>query len=268
MKPLDCLLEAVAANEPHRIERASVRILAQPVDGHDPGVLESASNLRFQHEPVAVGLAGGITLLDFLEGDFPAEFLIQSDRNLSQATLSVRAEHSKSCPGRTGLPEREFGGRLDIGRDTAIGGNQPDGRLYFVIGDSGGERIQLRVQRHKSPQALLGVVVMLLQMLLEQRREQFAACRREVAFIDQQGFERPRLVQHPGIHRRDQLIAVDEIKLQGEDSQQQISIGNHRPGISSRSPNRLRRPEFSSFGTSSSEVLGPLFNPVQVYRPP
>ena len=44
------LLEALAADEPHRVKRTAIGISAQGVDGHDSRVLEPPGDLRFQQE--------------------------------------------------------------------------------------------------------------------------------------------------------------------------------------------------------------------------
>jgi hypothetical protein len=45
------------------------------------------------------------------------------------------------------------------------------------------------------------------------------------ALFDQQLLERLLLIERPSVQRRDELVAVDEIHLQRQDSGQQIAIG-------------------------------------------
>ncbi len=33
------------------------------------------------------------------------------------------------------------------------------------------------------------------------------------------------LVENPGVHRRDQLVARDEVHLQGDDAEEQVAVG-------------------------------------------
>jgi hypothetical protein len=38
-------------------------------------------------------------------------------------------------------------------------------------------------------------------------------------------------VQHPGVHGRHQLVAVDEVHLQGQDAKQEVAVGQGGHGV-------------------------------------
>ena len=96
-------LEAVAADEPHRVVGAAVGIGSQAVDRDDPGVLKVAGDFRLQEEPLAAGRVVGVAVEDLFQCDFAVEFSIQRDEDGAQATLGVGPEDGKPIavgPGR------------------------------------------------------------------------------------------------------------------------------------------------------------------------
>ena len=99
---LDGLLEAVALDEPHGVERPAIVVGAQAVDRDDPGVLQPAVDLGLQDEPAAeVGL-GDLVGPDLLEGDLAAELLVAGDVDAAQAALAVEAEDAEPLAGAAG----------------------------------------------------------------------------------------------------------------------------------------------------------------------
>jgi hypothetical protein len=43
--------------------------------------------------------------------------------------------------------------------------------------------------------------------------------------------QRFAFVQHPGVHRRDQRVAVDEVHLEGQDAKQEDAVGARRRAL-------------------------------------
>ena len=124
---LDGLLEAVALDEPHGIERPAIIVGAQAVDRHDPGVLQAAVDLRLQHESAAeIGL-GGLVGPDLLERDLAAELLVVGDVDPAQAALVVEPQDAEPLAGmanrgRGGRPQRAEGGinHRSVVRESAV----------------------------------------------------------------------------------------------------------------------------------------------------
>src|SRR5262249_32111122 len=89
METLNRLMHAIAADEPHGIERPAVEIVTQAVDRHDARMFQSACNLGFQHEPYpAVGVVR-VAKLDLLESHLSVQLLVLSDEDLPQATAGM-----------------------------------------------------------------------------------------------------------------------------------------------------------------------------------
>ncbi len=81
----DGLLERVAAEEPHGIVRTTGGVLApEPADGDDSRVLELARDLGLADEPGADLDRVGVVLLDLLEGDLPAQLLVDREGDQPQ----------------------------------------------------------------------------------------------------------------------------------------------------------------------------------------
>jgi hypothetical protein len=76
-------------------------------------------------------------------------------------------------------------------------------------------------------QALLRVIGMLLDMRRDQRLEQPPVLRPQEAAPLQVLGQRLVLGQHPRLHARDELLAGNEIHLQGQNAKQQIAIAGH-----------------------------------------
>ena len=130
---LDGLLEAVALDEPHGVERPAVVVGAQAVDRHDPGVLQPAVDLRLQDEPAAeVGL-GDLVGPDLLEGDLAAEFLVAGDVDLGRG----RPRGGSGGCG-TGPARGEAGGvgRRRLGVAAGPGGRSGGGEAGLEVGVS------------------------------------------------------------------------------------------------------------------------------------
>jgi len=65
-------------------------------------------------------------------------------------------------------------------------------------------------------------------VFLYQRLEQGVPLRAEHFLLHQQVAQGFAFFQHPSVHGCDQLIAGDEIQLQGEDAEKQVVVGCRR----------------------------------------
>ena len=95
VEPLDRLLEAVAADEPHGVERPAVGVVAQAVDRHDPRVLQPAGDLGLQQEPRAALGVVGVPVLDLLQRHLAVQLLVARDVDLAQPAPGVRPEDAE-----------------------------------------------------------------------------------------------------------------------------------------------------------------------------
>ncbi len=96
VKLVDGFLQAVAANESHRIIRAAVRINPQPIDGHDRRVFQPAGDFGFENESgTALGTVG-VRGLDALQGHFTVQFFVRSDVHLAESAARMRTEDAES----------------------------------------------------------------------------------------------------------------------------------------------------------------------------
>ena len=71
MKGGDCLLEAVAPDESHRVIGATVGVAAHSVHRHDARMLEPAGDLGFHQKALATRLVISVAVQDLLECDLP-----------------------------------------------------------------------------------------------------------------------------------------------------------------------------------------------------
>ena len=79
VKPLDHLLERVAADEPHGVIRAATGVGAQAIDRHDPRVFQAAGDLGLHHKSRSTDRVIRMMIEDLLDGHFAVELGI--DRN-------------------------------------------------------------------------------------------------------------------------------------------------------------------------------------------
>ena len=105
MKRFDRVLEAVALDEPHGVERPAAGVVAQAIHRDDAGMLQLAGDLGLLHEPGAALRFVGVAILDLLERDGAVELLVERHRDLAQAPLGMRPEDAKSSAGGAGLAQ-------------------------------------------------------------------------------------------------------------------------------------------------------------------
>ena len=158
MEARDGVLEAVALDEPHGVERPAVVVGAQAVDRDDPGVLQPAGDLGLEQEPATRLVAGRRPVgPDLLEGHLAVQLLVAGDVDAAQAALARgaggcgTARRRRRGAGRVGMRRRGVGVRPPRGPDRR-------GRGWPAVGV--GEPLQVvadRAERAEGGQALLGV---------------------------------------------------------------------------------------------------------------
>jgi hypothetical protein len=84
--------------------------------------------------------------------------------------------------------------------------------------------------RREGGEAVPGVIVVGLEVFAHQRFEQLQPFGRQLRLLYQDLSQRLALVEHPGVHGRDQGIAADEIQLQRQNGKQQIAVGGQACG--------------------------------------
>jgi hypothetical protein len=90
-----------------------------------------------------------------------------------------------------------------------------------------------RTEEGERRQAPFGVVAVQLQVVLDEGFKHGVGVALQCPLIDEDLSQGLGLLQHPGIHGRDQGIAADEVHLQGQDAEQQIAVGcgSRRSGL-------------------------------------
>src|SRR5579864_3539675 len=196
MVRLDRLLEAIAFDEPHGVERPAIIICAEAVDRHDPGVLQTAVDLGLQNEAATeVGL-GDLVGPDLLESDLAAELVVAGDVDPAEPALAVEA---KDAEPRAGAAGRRGVGRRRPG--VAAGPGGPGGRSEAGLQVAIVELLQVvadRAQRTGRREARLGVASVLFEVLCDQRLQQRPAGLVERPAIREELGQGPGLVGYPG----------------------------------------------------------------------
>ena len=119
-------LEAVALDEPHRVERAAVGVVAQAVDRDDPGVLQPAGDLGLQQEPRAAVGSSACCVVDLLEGDLAVQLVVEGDEDLARAAPGVGPEDAeRGSRPRSVEATTEPAGRCG---SPSVGGREPTAR--------------------------------------------------------------------------------------------------------------------------------------------
>ena len=115
-------------------------------------------------------------------------------------------------------------GHRHIGvRGAVAGGQTEQRRLEFGVRDP--QQVLLDgVGRTDRRQTLFGTVVVLADVGLDQRGKEFEIFPRNGLVLDQYFAQRLLLGEHPGVHGRDQGLAVDEVHLTGQNAEKQIAV--------------------------------------------
>ena len=92
VEPPDGLAQRLALNEAHGVGGDAIRVVDQPVDRHDAGVLQAPGELGLQDEALpAVGVVGPRGP-DALEGHRPVQLQVLGDVDLAQAAPGVEPQ--------------------------------------------------------------------------------------------------------------------------------------------------------------------------------
>ncbi len=113
VEAVDGLLEAVAADESHRVERPAVGMTPQAVDRHDARMLEAAGDLRLEQKPDAAGRIVREPPPDLLERHLTIELPVLGHRHLAEPAGGMGTEDAEAPldagrggPRRRGRPRR------------------------------------------------------------------------------------------------------------------------------------------------------------------
>ncbi len=266
MEPLDRLLEAVPLDEPHRVERPAVGRVTQPVHRHDPRVLQPAGHLGLELEPGSVPRVVGEAVLDLLERHVAVQLGIQGHEDLAQPSPGMRTEDAEPSAGGRRLAHRGRGDgpiRIIVLMRTR-GGDVGEALLDFRVGDPG-QVVAHRADRAECGQALLGVVAVHPDVLFDERLQELPARRREGAAIQEDPAQPARTVGHPRVEGTQQGVAIDEVILERQQPQQEVTRGVDPPGGRIRAPVVIGRRDVSSHDGFSNSSWLPI--PKQGTRP-
>jgi hypothetical protein len=239
----DGLFEVVPLHEAHGVEGATVGVLAQPVDRHDARVFQAAGNLGLQQEAAAAVRVVGPLPLDFLEGDLAVQFLVLGHEDLAQSPLGVGAEDLETGVRRQGIarPIRAAGFAQRSERESGLAarhkgaggagvGVRPGGRnvgqagLHVGVGDLA-QILPDRPEGADRRQTFLDVVAVQFQVPPDHDVQEVPVLGPEPLVLDQDLPEWGGLLQDPGIQGGDELVAADEVHLQGQDAEEQVTVG-------------------------------------------
>src|SRR5262249_13813275 len=96
MEFADRLAERLPGNEAHGIARLTMLVLHQPVNRHNPGMLQSGCDLGFIKEPSARCRVSGAIGLHSLESDLPAQLFVHRDVNFPESAFGMETLHGKT----------------------------------------------------------------------------------------------------------------------------------------------------------------------------
>ena len=96
--------------------------------------------------------------------------------------------------------------------------------LHVAVGDHC-ELVAERFDRTERSQAGVRPAAVEGDVLVDERIQELARIAGEGAGRDEMVGEGTLLVEHPGVHRRDELLGADEVHLHGENAEEEISIG-------------------------------------------
>ncbi len=222
MKVVDGFLEAVAADEPHGVIRASVAISPESIDGDDPGMFQSTGDLSFDEESVAAGGIIGVMFEDLLEGDLTVELGVKCDEYGAQAPPGMGPDDAEPLAVAGG---RAHGiGRRAVGIGVEVGDEPGEGVLDVGVAQRG-ERLAGGGASRDGREAPTGIGAVLLEVQADHRLDTDALLGIEAAAGDEVLGKRPRPIAGPGLEGRDELALVDQAVLQGEQTEEEVAIG-------------------------------------------
>ena len=166
VEPLDGVLEAIAADEPHGVKRPAVGVGAQAVDRDDARMLEPAGDLGLEQESAAALRVIGVRVEDLLERDLAMQLAVESHEDGAEPAAGVRPQDAKSLAvagrGADGVAGVRSG-------STSSSGSVGPSRRGRASRRARRRRVCVRRSRVERPTAiaarlLLGVAAVLLQV--------------------------------------------------------------------------------------------------------
>ena len=102
---IDGFLEALPADEPHRVKRPALVVGAQAVNRHDARMLQPAGDLGLDQETGAADRIVGVLHLDLLERDLAVKLGIDrhvddADASLGRGAAAVESGRPANSSGR------------------------------------------------------------------------------------------------------------------------------------------------------------------------
>ena len=95
------------------------------------------------------------------------------------------------------------------------------------------------------------VALVQLDMAIDHGVKHRPRLRVERLLLDQNFRERLALVENPAVHRRDELVARDEVHLQSQDAEQEVAVGHKSPRRTSKGKHALHRAYSKTCGLQS-----------------
>ena len=102
VEAFDRFLEAVAADEPHGIERPAILVVPQAVDRHDAGMLEPTGDLGLEKEAGTALRVVAVAVPDLLDRHLAVQLHVLGDENLAEPSLGMEPQDPEPRAGRTG----------------------------------------------------------------------------------------------------------------------------------------------------------------------
>ena len=238
VEPRDGIAERLAPDQPHDVIRAAFAVMPEAVHGDDPRVFQPPGDLGLPFEAGSAHGVVGEALLDLLECDFTPQFRVVGHVDIAQPTLGVRAEDAEALGGPSGGRHAPGRGAVGLG-----GGDRSRAHVcqrgvdHRVI--ERGQALEGGAVGREVREAPLGVAAVLLQMLGDELVQQGALPIVQVAPIDEMVGQGTGLVAGPGLEGGDELDLVDQADLQGEETEEEMSVGIGCHERASR-PRRIR----------------------------
>ncbi len=165
----DCLLQAIAADEPHRVIGAAIPVGSQPVYRYDPRVLQSARDLGLHDESLADDGIVGVGIENLLQRHLSVKLAIQRHEHRPEAAACVRPQHAESltiaCGRLHGVGRGAVSAPVRSGADPAQCGF--DGGV-----SNSGEALSRRGTDGQRGEAFFGFAAIAFKVLRGERLEQ------------------------------------------------------------------------------------------------
>ena len=197
---LDGVLERVAPDEPHGVIGAAVVVVAQAVDGDDPGVFEASGDLGLDQESGLAAGVVGVLGLDLLEGDLAVQLVVAGDEDDAQAPFGVVADLAVAAPARDVVGR--LGGTRGVGVGLRIGGNLGDRVEDFGVVDPSSQLVGQTLDRADGGEAGGGVAVVLGDVAGDHRFEHGSIAGVEGLPLDEDLAQRAVFFEDPGVSSR------------------------------------------------------------------